>query len=156
MKNIKYLLVIALIISSFSSFSQTGEKEEKIAPTTRAEYDFVTVGYQIQLNTGLPMKSGYKLVDYEQCKFEHATVSVKALFRDKETEPCAIMMIYNERFQKPRYFCTPTKDADAELWELYFSSLDPQRLTNNTWLQYMTYCGATQIMEIHHKEYNKK
>lgn len=152
----KYLTFLLFLFYFFNAPAQQTEEGNNIAPTTRAEYDFVTVGYQIQLNTGLPMKKGYKLLNYEECKFEHTTVSVKALFRENETEPCAIMMIYNERFQKPRYFCTPTKDADAEIWELYFSSLDPQRLTNNSWLQYMTYCGATQIMEIHHKDYNKK
>lgn len=148
----KYLMLILFCFGVLSIHAQE-QDEDTIAPTTRAEYDFVTVGYQIQLNTGLPMKDGYKLLDYESCEFEHATVSIKALFREKEDKPCAIMLIYNERFQKPRYFCVPNEDAEKELWELYFSSLELQRLNNNSWLQYMTYCAGKQILEKHYKSY---
>ncbi|NNC85207.1 MAG: hypothetical protein HKN75_03940 [Bacteroidia bacterium] len=146
------IIAILLVFSSLGGYAQT-EKDGEFKPTTRSEYDFVTVGYQIQLNTGLPMKSGYKLVNYEKCEFEHANVSTKALFREGDDKPCAIMLIYSERFQKPRYFCVPTKEADEELWKLYFASLEPQRLTNNSWLQYMTYCAGNTIMEKHHKDY---
>lgn len=116
MKSLKLLaIVIGFSISIFSMklFSQT----------TQEEYNYITKGYKVQIESGLDMKKGYSFQDYgtwglaesgakRECEF-------KGLVRSGQTKPCAILMIYR-RTDIPDgakyYICIPSGDA-TELWQ---------------------------------------
>jgi hypothetical protein len=100
--------------------------------TTLDEYNYVIRGYKTQLEREEDMKPGYKFVDL--CEHHLKTGSVKrkcefkALIRDGETKPCAIMCVFTRTDKKTTaYLCIPTYDADDDLWEqtyLDFTSYD--------------------------------
>jgi hypothetical protein len=47
----------------------------------------------------------------------------KGLLRDKETKPCAVLLIYTKVRSAPEYFCLPTADAPPEMWTQFYQSL---------------------------------
>ncbi len=94
------------------------------APTTLEEYTFVIVGYKLQLNMKLEMKKGYSLKDLDSYVEEDRKVEFKALTRDGEKAPCAIMMIYLlPHGAAPQYYCIPSGNAPADLWDKYYTSI---------------------------------
>jgi len=111
---IKLLALTVFLTICSKSFSQT----------TQEEYNYVTKGYKVQIESGLDMKKGYSFVDYgnwglefgiqnRQCEF-------KGLVKAGATKPCAIMMVYKRTDIKDGatwYICIPSSDAPAELWQ---------------------------------------
>jgi hypothetical protein len=94
------------------------------APTTLEEYTYVIVGYKLQLNMKLDMKKGYSLKDVDAYSEEDRKIEFKALYRDGEKAPCAIMMIYYiPRAPGPEYYCIPTYNAPSDIWEKYYGSI---------------------------------
>ncbi|NNF02011.1 MAG: hypothetical protein HKN22_04955 [Bacteroidia bacterium] len=127
------LLVIFSLGLSIPGFAQ------KIAPTTEKEFNYITVGYKIQLQAGLPMKADYKFKDLGRHEVVDCIVEMKGLYRKGEEQPCAMMMIYTEVRQEPVYFCVPSPDAAEELWERYYKSLIPDLSNHQDKLRYMLY-----------------
>ena len=139
----KLLLVIFLfILFSDKSFSQ------KISPTTEDEYNYATVGYKIQLQTKLPMKRGYRIQDFGIYEDPDRTVGFKGLFRDGESQPCAMIMIYTRKDTPPEYFCMPTSDASEYLWSRYYKTLNVISDNPVQQLQFMSYGLSKTIMRI--------
>lgn len=93
-----------------------------IAQTTETEYNYLTKGYKIQLESGLDMKKGYSFkntgdwsVDYPNFK---RVVEFKALYRDNDSIPCATLMILKRtdtNFEE--YICIPHYKSDASIWD---------------------------------------
>ncbi len=94
------------------------------AQTTMEEYNYITTGYAIQVGGGLDMKKGYRLEDV----LSHVTTSAstgivrkvefKALFRDKEPKPCALMCILsNSSDNMKQYLCIPSSSSDQDIWQ---------------------------------------
>jgi|MDTD01.2.fsa_nt_gb hypothetical protein len=94
------------------------------AQTTQEEYNYLTKGYKTQIESGLDMKKGYKLIDYgvyeikegnqtRQCEF-------KGLIKDGQTKPCAVLMIF-KRTDLPNgavyYICIPSANANESIWK---------------------------------------
>jgi hypothetical protein len=128
MKKIKPIIAIALIIFFFGntkvfSQSKTG--------TTEEEYNYVTKGYKVQIESGLDMKKGYTLKDLGEWNLKYSDVSrgfaFKGLYRENDSIPCAVMAIYQKkRSGKPaisEYYCIPTLDALA-LWDRTMSQVN--------------------------------
>lgn len=94
------------------------------APTTLEEYTFVIVGYKLQLNMRLEMKKGYSLKDIDSYIEEDRKIEFKALTRDGEKAPCAIMMIYLlPHGAAPQYYCIPNATAPEDIWDKYYMSI---------------------------------
>jgi hypothetical protein len=95
------------------------------APTTLDEYTYVIVGYKLQLNMKLEMKKGYSLKDIDSYLEEDRKIEFKALTRDGEKAPCAIMMIYYlPHGAAPQYYCIPTYNAPPDIWDKYYASIN--------------------------------
>lgn len=119
MKKLFYLLLFV----SFNIFSQSENSNlEVISGTTQEEYNYLTKGYKVQIESGLDMKKGYTLKNIDE-DFSSAFTSIengnkktiirknefKLLFRDNEKTPCAILMITNRIDNNVKqYFCIPT------------------------------------------------
>lgn len=100
--------------------------------TTIEEYNYVTKGYKIQLESGLDMKKGYR-VEYlnehtvtftEKDKKIERKTTFYGLYRNLEKSPCALMLLYenNDSGQK-KYMCIPHYNSSGEIWDAYFKDL---------------------------------
>jgi len=103
-----------------------------LAQTSQEEYNYLTKGYKIQIESGLDMKKGYRLEDlivsstltpslfvkvFRNCQF-------KALYRQNEQKPCAILCIFtNTNIGLKDYFCIPSIDASDLIWEQFFKQV---------------------------------
>lgn len=115
MKKTFCLLTLFFLITGFG-FSQS--------PTTLDEYTFVIVGYKQSLNLKLEMKKGYSLKDIDSYIDEDRRLEFKALYRDSEKNPCAVMMIYYlPKGAAPLYYCIPTNNASAEIWDKFYKDM---------------------------------
>lgn len=85
-KNFFTTLVFTILISITSSFAQT----------TQEEYNYITKGYKVQLESGLDMKKGYSFKDLGNSTvtsgYEKRTTEFKALLKEGQSKPVAIMM----------------------------------------------------------------
>lgn len=97
--------------------------------TTEEEYNYLTKGYAIQVSSGLDMKKGYTLKDQGAWSTTSGsierTTTFKALYRDGQTKPCAMLMIYRRLDTNlVAYYCIPSPDADNALWQRMFSQVE--------------------------------
>lgn len=122
------------------------------AQTTYEEYTYLTKGYKTQVENGLDMKQGYRImalpVFVESVKTDtlgsqlnvfqkdiwqiQRTAQFKALYREGEETPCAILCIY-EKFARNKssnelqkfadYICVPHFASDPKIWEMYTNKI---------------------------------
>jgi len=86
--------------------------------TTQEEYNYITKGYQVQIESGLDMKKGYSFVDYGKWGNKRDGIcTFKGLMRQGETKPCAIMMIHTFNENNNRYYCIPSAKSSQEIWD---------------------------------------
>ena len=95
------------------------------AQTTLEEWNYVTKGYQIQIESGLDMKKGYMITNNGSYTFNSSDavriVNFKRLTRISRNEVCAIIVEYIRKSKSQvtvRYFCIPQKTSSAEIWNL--------------------------------------
>jgi hypothetical protein len=128
MKKIKLIittLVIVILSGNTKLYCQS-----KIT-TTEEEYNYVSKGYKVQIESGLDMKKGYTLKDMGEWNLKYSDVTrgfaFKGLYRENDSIPCAVMAIYQKkRSGKPtlsEYFCIPTLEA-ATLWDRTMSQMN--------------------------------
>ena len=120
---------------------------QKIAPTTTDEYNYGAVGYKIQLNAKLPVKQGYSIKEMQGCVEDERSIEFKAVYRDGETSPCIVIMVYNRFRNPPMYFCIPTADADPALWKKYHTAIAEGTDNPADQLQFFTRCVSQLMME---------
>jgi hypothetical protein len=96
-----------------------------IAQTTLEEYNYLTKGYKIQIESGLDMKKGYRIEDVTQYHTKSVaagttrTLSFKALFKNRETKPCAFLCVLSRSDGKPNeYVCLPQYASTQQVWDL--------------------------------------
>ena len=95
------------------------------SPTTLDEYTYVIVGYKQSLNLKLEMKKGYSLMNLDTYTDEDRRLEFKALYRDNEKSPCAVMMIYYlPKGAAPLYYCIPTYNAPADIWDKFYKDIN--------------------------------
>lgn len=133
MKTSKLLIPITLIVALLLTtklFSQT----------TQEEYNYITKGYKVQMESGLDMKKGYTLIELGSWGLdhnpEHRECTFKGLVRQGQTKPCAIMMIYKRTDVKEGatfYICIPTPDS-TEQWNLTLNFIN-ENCKNNDKMQ---------------------
>jgi len=136
MNNMKVILKTTILLNlvlvlGFKLFSQT----------TQEEYNYITKGYKVQIESGLDMKKGYTLVDLGKWSLTHSSekreCEFKGLVRQGKTKPCAVMMIYR-RTDIPNgavmYICIPSKDSASEIWNQTLNFIN-ENFKNNDKLQ---------------------
>jgi len=125
-------LMLTILFATTSIFGQT----------TQEEYNYITKGYKVQVESGLDMKKGYTLTDLGDWGLnsgsENRTCLFKALVRQGQTKPCAIMMIYKRTDISNGanyYVCIPSSDASDEIWNQTLTFITTNFKDQNTMMQ---------------------
>lgn len=121
MKISLFSLILCTIVFSTSA----------IAQTTLEEYNYLTRGYKIQLESGLDMKSGYEIKDAGSYAVTYGNgtfsrdVKFMHLYRIGEEIPCATLAIFsrsNTTYEE--YYCIPHIDSSSEIWNQAFRDFE--------------------------------
>ena len=73
------------------SFGQ--EVLNKLSPTTEAEYNYLTKGYRVQMESGLDMTKGYTFQDMDHVKYGNYSCQVKVSFVRKNKELAGLLVV---------------------------------------------------------------
>lgn len=141
MKN--FIFLLSILIASYSN-------AQLIAPTTEEEYNYGAVGYKIQLQNRLETKEGYYLKDAEGCEEAERKMEFKLVYRDGETQPCAVIAIFTKIRTAPLYYSIPSANASAVLWDKFYKSLSLGTDNPAGQLQFSNFCIARLMMGFAH------
>jgi len=120
----KALLITLITFSSIAVFGQFGPDTTATgpSPTTEAEYNYLTKGYKVQIESGLDMKKGYTIDDATVVRRNSYTFDIKFLMREKNNEMAAILIIAkSETWGNIYYICLPINNPD--LVNKYYASI---------------------------------
>jgi hypothetical protein len=117
----KKILTFTLLFISFYSFSQN----ITVAPTSIEEFNYLTKGYKVQIESGLDMKKGYSFKLLGTYKQGARNFEFKGLYRDSENKPCAILVVYAFEGYQTQYYCIPSNDASPEFWQRTYKDFAP-------------------------------
>lgn len=114
MKSIVIAIVTLLVLSAVA-----------VAQTTREEYNYVTKGYKVQIESGLDMKKGYEVKYLDNTETEKRTATLNTLYRidGPEKEVAAFMVVYKKKGNPTEYICIPHPQSDEEILERYWVQL---------------------------------
>lgn len=132
MKKITLLLFFVLCIGQMV-MAQIPEEQPNFG-TTLEEYNYITKGLKIQIETGLDAKKGYSFKKYPHThSAENVKFEVYFLYRQNQNKPCAtfIRAMYTiagfTTQNKDLFFCLPNFQADKNIWDLYAKSLNDNK-----------------------------
>jgi hypothetical protein len=112
----KKLILFALLMVSLTTFSQT----------TLEEYNYITKGYKIQLESGLDMKKGYSLSKVNTAKQDDRNITIYSVFKETQeagTKLVAYMLEYEKKGKPKEYYCIPHPSSETNIKDLFFNSL---------------------------------
>ena len=119
---------------------------QNIKPTTQEEYNMGLTGYKMFLQLKVEIKKGYNITDLSTFEYGDRKAEFKGLFRDGESKPCAVVIIYSLMHGSPEYFCVPTPDADEALWDRFRISLSSGKDLKQEQLQFFGFALAKGMM----------
>ena len=101
-------MTLIIVLTSLGCFAQ--------AQLTETEYNYITKGIQIQMESGLDVKKGYSIKDLfvfpDMAPGVVRSTTFKAIYRDTEKKPFAYLCIYkNVSNGFTDYICFPVNDA---------------------------------------------
>lgn len=100
----KKITLLLLLLSSFA-YSQAG--------TTEAEYNYITKGYKIALDSGLDLKQGYKLKSIGLLNEGNYSYEFKIFYREQEKVLAGVMVIATSKlWGNVYYLCIPSNSPD--------------------------------------------
>jgi hypothetical protein len=120
----KHLFILMVLIMPFTLRGQ-------VSGTTLEEYNYLTKGYKIQVESGLDMKKGYTLKKLNDNEGFNYKMKFSALYRDKDTIPCAILVeatIPGLFGNSTDYICVPNHSAEKEIWQKYAGRISANNL----------------------------
>ncbi len=132
----RFILLYLMLVPCFTSVAQI------IAPTTEEEYNYGAVGYKLQLQNRLDTRAGYSLRDAEGCEEADRKIEYKLLYRNGETQPCAVFVVFSRTRNAPLYYCIPTANANPALWDKFYQSLTVGTDNPASQLQFFATCFA--------------
>lgn len=104
----KYILTAALLICFAATHAQD-------VVTTLEEYNYLTKGYKVQIESGLDMKKGYTFTEgHSPIVYGNYTFTFKPLVRESTNETAAILLIINSKAwgNNTYYFCIPRNNQE--------------------------------------------
>jgi hypothetical protein len=133
----KLILLFSLTFLSNSFFSQT----------TLEEYNYITKGYKVQIESGLDMKKGYLFEDVYSQKSGERLAELKVLYRIKETkkEIAAYLIIYSKEGNEPEYLCVPNPKSEKEIILKYWNQLNDGKGDYTLRLQLIVYLTSINL-----------
>lgn len=101
-----------------------GQTENSI--TTIDEYNYLTQGYKIQLETGGDFKKGYKLEQFEKVTVSNFEITYSFMIEEETKKAKAISIVLKkekDKDDKVRYLCLPfnNKELFAKFYKDYES-----------------------------------
>jgi hypothetical protein len=107
----KTLMTTLLFLISLTCFSQATTEEPK--PTTDEEYNYLTKGYKVQVESGLDMKKGYNFQDMGEVNQGSYNFNFQGLIRETKNELAAILVITKSQVSgRVYYICIPVNNPD--------------------------------------------
>lgn len=110
----KYLLITAVVLLSFYVSAQT----------TMEEYNYLSKGYKIQMESGLDMKKGYTIREIGEWGSTKSSGGFERsgrlfhLIRDGDAMPCASLIIFSRSSTGwTHYQAIPHIYSDQEIWD---------------------------------------
>jgi len=76
----------------------------KPEPTTEIEYNYMTKGYRVQIESGLDMKSGYRFEDGGEFPIGDYSFRTMALMREVKNELAGILVVAKSRVSGNTYY----------------------------------------------------
>lgn len=133
----KLILLINLVFISNSFFSQT----------TLEEYNYITKGYKVQIESGLDMKKGYLFEDVYSQKSGERLAELKVLYRIKETkkEIAAYLLKYSKEGNEPEYLCVPNPNSEKEIILKYWNQLNDGKSDYTLRLQLIVFVTSMNL-----------
>lgn len=134
------LLVIALSICTLIN-----------AQTTLEEYNYLTKGYKVQIESGLDMKKGYELedVDSGQTPDQLRTIYVKRLLKINGTQKttAAYLLIYTKG-NNTEYICVPHPKSETDILGMFWETLHNEsgNIDSSLKLQFVCYMLTKQLV----------
>jgi len=109
--------------------------------TTLEEYNYVTKGYRIQLESGLDMKKGYLIEDIDKQATKERAAELQVLFRVKDGNKviAAYMISYKRSGLPTEYICIPNPNSSEEIMSKYWKQLWDGSTLASERLQLITY-----------------
>ena len=109
------LIAVIAVMTIANAYSQT----------TLEEYNYLSKGYKIQIESGLDMKKGYEIKDNYTEKTSERTVNLKTLYRVNGNVKtiAAYLFVYNKNGKAKQYICIPNPQSTEEILNKYWSSL---------------------------------
>ena len=123
----KLLFLFLFCVTTFTFSQETETTNYTLLKTTTEEYNYISKGYKIQIESGLDMKKGYDVKPIYKNTFSinkiERSVAIKGLYRNENPEsPCALLV---ETLRKDTgysiLFCVPTVNSDEEVLNKAFS-----------------------------------
>jgi hypothetical protein len=136
-KKISYFFIIALVICTINSNAQT----------TLEEYNYLTKGYKVQMESGLDMKKGYELssVDAENTSQRNAELKLLHRLKNSKKEIAAYLIIYNKIGNEKEYICVPNPKSNDDVKSLYWKMLYDGTTDSSQRLQLICYLLTNQL-----------
>ncbi len=132
----KKTIIISALVALTSIFSTA-----IFAQTTQEEYNYLSKGYKVQIESGLDMKKGYELEDIDKQSTKERTAELKVLYRvkDNKKETAAYMVVYNRTGYAIEYICIPHPNSDEEIHNKYWKVLYDGTNNSSQRLQLISY-----------------
>jgi len=134
MKTLTTTLLLLLCLTAFGQFGPDTTSSGGLNPTTIEEYNYLTKGYKVQIESGLDMKKGYTFIDIGQVKQGSYSFDIKGLIREAKKEVAGILVVAKSGISGRTYYvCIPINNY--ELFGKYYNDI-------NAWDEAMTtaYC----------------
>ncbi len=137
----KQLTTTILLLSTIYTFNLK-------AQTTLEEYNYLTKGYKVQIESGLDMKKGYELSDIEKRTTSERNAELKVLHRikDGKREIAGYLVIYNKTGGAKEYICIPNSKSEEEILTKYWTQLYDGSNDSSARLQLICYLITGRLL----------
>lgn len=135
-----FTLVVAMIFA-------TGFSQEK-AVTTVEEYNYLTQGYKLALETGADLKAGYELIKIDEDKIGDFSVSY-FIFKNTESKKTKAMLLVlkkdKDKADKVVYLCLPFNNG--ELFKKFAKETESLGVSMKMYFDYSMYSTLAKSIE---------
>ena len=118
-----------LLLITFSAICLTSKTIN--AQTTMDEFNYITKGYKIQLESGLDMKAGYEFTKIDDVVIGERSVALSKLVNNK-TRVVGYLIVYKKSNKDSEYICIPNPNSSYEVIELYKNSLYTSKMGDSS------------------------
>ncbi len=114
----KSLFVIVALVATQSITAQSC----KTSGTSADEYNYISKGYKVQIESGLDMKKGYEFRDINSSEFGGRKIVYKELIKDGK-DLRAIMAVFTGKDGATKYLCIPLGPCSQDVTNAYFKTV---------------------------------